>query len=81
MGAIFNLRRSTTRLQAAESLLDPREPSASHSFDALLIFSAVGSGFFMADLEVGGLEVGWSEFRADADTLRASGNRQARAHA
>ena len=35
MGAIFDLRRSTMRLQAAESLLDPHEPSASRSFDAL----------------------------------------------
>ena len=45
MGAIFDLRRSTTRLQAAESLRDPREPSASRSLDALaLLLSEAAAG-------------------------------------
>jgi RNA polymerase sigma-70 factor (ECF subfamily) len=37
MGAIFDLRRNTARLTAAESLLDPRAPSAGGSFDALAL--------------------------------------------
>ena len=45
MGAVFDLRRSTTRLHAAESLLDSREPSANRSFDALaLLLSETAAG-------------------------------------
>ena len=45
MGAIFDLRGSTTRLRAAESALDPREPSASRPFDALaLLLSETAAG-------------------------------------
>lgn len=45
MGAIFDLRRSTARVGAVESLLDPREPSANRSFDALaLLLSETAAG-------------------------------------
>lgn len=45
MGAIFDLRRSATRLQAAESPVGSREPSGSRPFDALaLLLSETAAG-------------------------------------
>jgi RNA polymerase sigma-70 factor (ECF subfamily) len=45
MGAIFDLRRSTSRQLAAESPIDSREPSAGRPFDALaLLLAEVAAG-------------------------------------
>jgi RNA polymerase sigma-70 factor (ECF subfamily) len=45
MGAIFDLRRSTTRLHATGSPLDPHEPSAGRAFDALaLLLAEIAAG-------------------------------------
>jgi len=45
MGEIFDLRRSAPRLHAAESLLDPREPSAGRALDALaLLLGEIAAG-------------------------------------